>query len=76
METESISKKLDILTRVGKHLVGKNITIKDSSGWRQACNEKVTDVGIYPEGICFYFGDEWVDYEVGRGQHIILEETR
>jgi len=75
METGPVSRKLDILTRVGKHLVGKNITIIGGDGWRQARNEKVTDVVIYPEGICFYFGDEWANYEVGRGQRIILEET-
>lgn len=63
--------KQEKLTRVASCLVGKKVTIEDSSGWSQASHERVDMAEVVGEkGIVFSFGNQSVEYIIGRGQHI------
>jgi hypothetical protein len=71
--------KKEVLSRVADYLVGKNVSIRDASGWLQARNERVNMAEVTDDNeIIFYFRDDrdWVRYRIGEGQHISLGERK
>ncbi len=63
--------KQEKLSRIADYLVGKEVTIKDSTGWPQASTERVDMAEVIGnQGIIFHFGSQYVEYIIGRGQHV------
>lgn len=66
-----MEQKQEKLSRIANCLVGKNVTIEDSSGWPQANSERVDMAEVIgSQGIVFRFGDQYVEYIIGRGQRV------